>query len=36
MEIGIGDVKTLIEMVEFFAKLCYVILKFVINVAIHV
>ena len=36
MEIGIGEVKTLTEMVEFFAKLCYMILKFVINAAIHV
>ena len=36
MEIGIGDVKKLTEMLRFFAKLCYMILKFVINVGIHV
>ena len=35
MEIGIGDVKTN-RNVKVFAKLCYVILKFVINVGIHV
>lgn len=37
MEIGIGNIKNLTEMLEsFFVKLYYVPLKFVINVGIHV
>lgn len=37
MEIGIGEVKNSNRNSRiFFAKLCYMILKFVINAAIHV
>ena len=36
MEIGIGEVKNSNRNGRIFAKLCYMILKFVINAAIHV
>ena len=36
MESGIGDMKNANRNGRLFAKLCYMILKFVINAAIHV